>query len=325
MTLAFLKRVQRRVSLARGAPSSMLHDPEAYVRSAYLLLLRREIDRAALAEWRKIIKSGQFNQQRVIEGILDSREYLVRFGIDLTSIVHRARQAWIKTLPAFGRLLDIGGSNPMFPEGSLIHMGYPHRPRRLDIVDRPPEQQYFGKPAYDQSKPISFDWGEVRYFHAGAEGIGGVAELQDASFDGVFLGQAIEHVLPEAVPALLRWIRQHLAPGGRLVFDTPNRLLTRIQCPNSLIDPDHKYEYTPAEMIKLLQREGFRVEEVTGMVHLPLQAENGQFDPIEFEGSLQISDDTEGCYLMAFEATPDATETPPRTALKYGTTAGGEQ
>lgn len=323
MTAAFLERVHRWVSRARGAPSSILHDPEAYVRSAYLLLLRREIDTAALIEWRKIIESGQFDQQRVIKGILDSREYLSRFGIDLTSIVHHARQAWIKTLPAFGRLLDIGGSHPIFPEGSLIQMGYPHRPRRLDIVDRPPEQQYFGTPAYDQSKPVSLDWGDVHYFHAGGEGVDGVAELRDASFDGVFLGQAIEHVRPEAVPSMLRWIRQHLAPGGRLVFDTPNRLLTRIQCPDSLIDPDHKYEYVPAEMIGLLQREGYRVEKVIGMVHLPLQAKSGQFDPIEFDGALQISDDTEACYLMAFEATPDAAEAPQPTSVKYGTAADG--
>lgn len=282
--------------------SGRLVSDEDYVRMAYLVLLRREIDSAGLQAWRDVIAAGRFNQQNVVNTILASDEYLSRFGIDLLSIQHRSRQEWIRTVPRFDRILDIGGSSPTLREGSLIELGYPHRPSRLDILDRPPDQQYWGKPQYDQSAPAQFEWGEVRYFHGSGERVADVAALQDRHYDCVFMGQAIEHIYPEALPEMLGWIRAHLAPGGRLVFDTPNRLLTKIQCPGSLIDPDHKREYTPDEMERVMTAAGFRVTRKTGMVHLPKQAASGRYDPREFAEGALLSDDVDACYIFAFEA-----------------------
>jgi hypothetical protein len=275
---------------------------EDYVRMAYKVLLRREIDPAGLHAWRTQISAGRFQQQHVIDALLASEEYQVRFGINLIGIVHQSRQTWIATLPAYESILDIGGSSPDKAEGAMIVLGYPHRPRTLDIVDLPPDDQYWGKPKFDQSVPHRFDWGEVNYYHARAERIGDVAALRARSYDAVFMGQAIEHVYPEALPSMLAWVRAHLRPNGRFVFDTPNRLLTKIQCPNSLIDPDHKYEYAPSEMEGVLNKAGFSVTRRVGMVHLPRQAASGQYEPREFVGAPLLSNDVDACYLFAFEA-----------------------
>lgn len=277
-------------------------DEEQYVRMAYLVLLRRQIDPSGLRAWRDVIAAGRFSQQGVLDTLLQSEEYLSRFGVDLLGIQHRSRVEWIKTLPRFERILDIGGSSPNRPEGALIELGYPHRPSRLDILDRPPDQQYWGRPKYDQSVSAQFEWGEVSYFHGSGERVAEMAALQDREYDCVFLGQAIEHIYPEFLPGMLEWVRVHLAPNGRLIFDTPNRLLTKIQCPGSFIDPDHKYEYSPAELERVVADAGFAVTRKVGMVHLPRQAASGHYDPREFAEAALLSDNVDACYLFALEA-----------------------
>lgn len=294
------KRWMSRVATSLGFSPKL--DEEQYVRMAYRVLLRRQIDPSGLSAWRNIISTGRFNHQAVINTILQSEEYLSNFGIDLLGIQHRSRVKWIGTLPHFDRILDIGGSSANRPEGALIELGYRHRPSRLDILDRPPDLQYWGKPKYDQSVSAQFDWGTVSYFHGSGERVAEIPALQEREYDCVFLGQAIEHIYPESLPGMLRWAHAHLAPEGRLIFDTPNRLLTKIQCPGSFIDPDHKYEYTPAELERVVADAEFTVMRKVGMVHLPVQAATGQYDPREFAEASLLSDDVDSCYLFALEA-----------------------
>lgn len=275
---------------------------EDYVRMAYMVLLRRQIDAAGLSAWRARIASKRFNQQAVIETLLKSEEYLSRFGINLFDKMHSSRQAWIKTVPAANGILDIGGSSANNPQGALIELGYPHRPARLHILDLPPEQQYWGRPQFDQGVPHYFEWGEVRYFHGCAEELRNVEELQQERYQMIFMGQAIEHIWPNALHGLLVWIREHLEPDGWLVLDTPNRLLTRVQCPDSLTDPDHKHEYTPSELRKIIVDVGFSVKRSVGMLHLPAQAASGVYDVMEFAEALLLSDDVDSCFLFALEA-----------------------
>lgn len=277
---------------------------EEYVRMAYLVLLRREVDPTGMAIWREAISCGRFSEQQVINDILASDEYQSRFAIDLLGVQNRARQEWIRTVPRFDRILDIGGSSPTCPEGALIELGYPHRPSRLDILDKPPDEQYWGKPHYDQSVSSHFDWGEVNYFHGSGERVADVPGLQDRIYDCVFLGQAIEHIWPEQLGQMLAWIRSHLAQDGRLIFDTPNRLLTKIQCPESWIDPDHKHEYTPSEMEQVLEKSRFAVTRRQGVLHLARQAASGRYDVREFTDGALLSDDVNACYMFAFEAKP---------------------
>ena len=57
--------------------------------------------------------------------------------------------------------------------------------------------------------------------------------------------------------ATLAEVRRILSPDGWFCFDTPNRGITKIQSPGEYINPDHKYEYTHAEMTALLSAAGF--------------------------------------------------------------------
>jgi len=277
-------------------------DPEEFVRLAYLILMRRQIDPSGLATWRDSIGRGMFSPESVVEVLQRSDEYQMRVGSNVNARLHAARQLWVRSLPPLDRLLDIGGSSPASAEGALIQMGYPHRPRQLDILDLPPERQNWGTPAYDQSVPSQFDWGTVSYFHGAAEDVATLLSLQDKVYDGVFMGQAIEHIRPEALPDVLAWIRAHLVSGGRLIVDTPNRLLTKIQCPTWYIHPDHKLEYEPAQLEQVFNESGFKVTRKTGMAHLPKIAASGRYDAREFADAALLHDDVDACYLFAFEA-----------------------
>lgn len=279
--------------------------PEEFVRLSYLVLLRRKIDPVGLANWRDAISRGMFAQSSVVDGLLGSEEYQRQFGMDVNRRLHEARMAWIAELPAFDRLLDIGGSNPMHAEGALIRLGYPHRPRQLDILDLPPDRQNHGTPIHDQSIPAMFEWGTVSYFHGSAEDIAKVAALQQRTYDCVFMGQAIEHVRPEALPAILQWIHAHLAPNGCFIADTPNRILTRIQCPSWYIHPDHKIEYEPDQLARVLADNGFKVVKRVGMAHLPKIAAGGIYDAREFRDAQLLHENADACYLFALEAVAD--------------------
>lgn len=279
--------------------------PEEYVRLAYLVLLRRQIDETGINDWRRRIERGTFDTQRVLDALLGSDEYLANHGADIFRYLHLARQQWIRSVDAFDSILDIGGSSAGRREGALIELGYPHRPSRLDILDLPPDRQFWGEPTFDQTEPVDFDWGRVTYFHGSAEDVANVAALQARRYECVFMGQAIEHILPEKLPALLGWIRAHLLPGGRFIMDTPNRAITKIHSPHAYINADHKLEYTPAQLEDVFNAAGFSVVRRTGLVHLPQMARSGIFDARWFPQATLVHDDADASYLFAFEAIPE--------------------
>ncbi|MEO6688098.1 MAG: DUF4214 domain-containing protein [Dokdonella sp.] len=307
MLKAMLSRFSRKPSAAEFVETLTLASlsPEAFVRLAYLVVLGRQIDPLGLASWRAAISRNMFGHSDVVDQILRSEEYQRQFGIHVNQRLHASRLEWIKTLPKMDRLLDIGGSSPSRAEGALIEFGYPHRPSLLDILDLPPECQNWGTPSFNQAVPSEFDWGTVSYFHGCAEDIAKVQPLQDRMYDGVFLGQAVEHIYPEALPGILEWVRAHLAPSGRLIMDTPNRLLTKIQCPTWFIHPDHKLEYAPAQLEAVLVDNGFFVTKRVGITHLPTIAKTGVYDAREFHHAPLLHDDVDACYLFALEAMRD--------------------
>jgi SAM-dependent methyltransferase len=93
--------------------------------------------------------------------------------------------------------------------------------------------------------------------------------LRDASFDGVFAGELIEHLADPG--AGLSEFRRVLRPGGTLVLTTPNRrrlanVVDRSERPYS---PDHLSELSYDEARALLRGHGFTIVEHTGL-HLEL-------------------------------------------------------
>jgi 2-polyprenyl-3-methyl-5-hydroxy-6-metoxy-1,4-benzoquinol methylase len=268
---------------------------------AYLVLLQRKIDPVGLSYWSEKIANSSFKYKVLLDSIIASPEYIMHYKEPFSTVLHRARQAWVRTLPLFESILDIGGSSPNIEMGAMIELGYLHRPKKITILDLPPEKQYWGKPKYNQEPQYNYSWGIVEYIHGTAESIHSIECLADRRFECVFMGQTIEHINQESIDDLLTWISAHLSPRGRFVFDTPNRRITKIQSPNKLIDPDHKYEYDPIEMKKILERNGFDVSDQWGLLDMPQTYKNGIFNPLEVYETEPLNRHPETSYCFAFD------------------------
>jgi hypothetical protein len=185
-------------------------------------------------------------------------------------------------------------------EGALIELGYAYRPEKLIIFDKPPNEQFWGKPNYSQDKDQILNWGDIQYIHGYAEDILNNTELQHQEFDIVFMGQVVEHIYEDKLHAVLVWIKNHLSETGTLYFDTPNRLLTRLETGlDSYIDPDHKKEYTPDEMKIIIETAGFQVAEAWGIVDMPLSLKSNAFERRDFYESQALTARPHDAYCFA--------------------------
>ncbi len=211
---------------------------------------------------------------------------------------------WAAALDAFDCILDIGGSSPNCPDGALIELGYSHRPSELHILDRPEDEQFHGRPNYAQSRGRVTEWGTISFHHGLAENITKIDALTERSFDCVFMGQTIEHIEVDRLPLVLGYVRRHLRPGGRLIFDTPNRDLTRLVVGEAMLSDDHTYEYTPVEMVEVMGANGFDVIRQLGILPMPQSAASGEFDWRESETPDPIVADPADCFVFAFECAP---------------------
>ena len=175
-------------------------------------------------------------------------EHLVRFRLLFDSVGSGG---------AIGALLDVGGTGnllPMYLEElgcSFVAMANKWRSISLD-------------PEY-LAKFISPDRFRCDYFDAEAEQF----PYNDGIFDTAVCSEVIEHLRHD--PAhMLREINRVLKPGGRLILSTPN--ITSINALYRLLgglhpqawsaytgtDADrHNREYTPSEILRLLQWAGF--------------------------------------------------------------------
>jgi len=90
-----------------------------------------------------------------------------------------------------------------------------------------------------------------------------------------------------------------LRPGGHLALDTPNATVCRLQ-QAEFIDPDHKYEYTHAEMMEKLVDGGFEVLEAKGLNLARAGLERGRFSVTEVATARGLFADVESCYLLSY-------------------------
>ena len=115
----------------------------------YRFILNRKIDDVGAQSCADRIANGRgmgkFSALGLIARLMKSAEfkqpYLKRTP---TQQLHGARMAWAGQLPAAKRVLDIGGSSPTVPEGALIELGFAHKPEKLIIFDKPPNEQFWG-------------------------------------------------------------------------------------------------------------------------------------------------------------------------------------
>jgi SAM-dependent methyltransferase len=267
----------------------------------YRFILNRKIDDVGAQSCADRIAKGKFSAFGLIARLMKSAEFKQPyFKRTPTQQLHGARMAWVAQLPAAKRVLDIGGSSPTVPEGALIELGYAHRPENLIIFDKPPNEQFWGTPNYSQANTRNFPWGQVQYIHGYAEDILQNDELRGQQFDMIFMGQVVEHIFEDKLPIVLPWIKNHLAPGGRFCFDTPNRLITRFETgEDRYIDPDHKREYTPEAFAALLKSVGFTITQQWGILEMPNVLNSQKFGVPDFYDGVQVSDSPNNSYCFA--------------------------
>ncbi len=66
-----------------------------------------------------------------------------------------------------------------------------------------------------------------------------LAGLADASLDGIFSAQVVEHLPPERLPEMIRLVAQKLRRGGVLAIETPNPECLAIFTTHFYLDPTH--------------------------------------------------------------------------------------
>jgi SAM-dependent methyltransferase len=274
--------------------------PVEYGDIAYRCMRNYDLDQRLKTLFEKGVGFSLFWKAKLFYNVFVSREYLKEYQRPRPFLrLHFARQEWVKNLPKATRVLDIGGSSPSLPEGALIELGYSHRPQEIVIFDKPPAEQFWGNPLYDQTHSREFAWGKVQYIHGYAEDLMLNDQLRNEKFDMIFMGQVVEHIQIAGLPVVFNWIKAHLQPGGVFCFDTPNRIVTKVQMGDDLyIDPDHKKEYTPAEIVTLMQENGFEVIQQKAILQMPNVQKNNSFGLEDYYDGQLLSDNPDEGYCF---------------------------
>jgi Methyltransferase domain len=95
-----------------------------------------------------------------------------------------------------------------------------------------------------------------------ANTVGNMMGVRNACCQLVFSGENLEHLWPEEVVGFFEESNRILEPGGWLVIDSPNRLVT---APLNWSHPEHTFELTPSEAARLATLAGFEVVGLSGL------------------------------------------------------------
>jgi SAM-dependent methyltransferase len=275
-----------------------------FLNGLFHLFFRREAALTDDGPYVKELESGYLTPRDLLEYFVHSAEWSHLAPMTrLVPSLHYGRGVFIRSLPRATRILDIGGASSADPRGGLVMMGYPYSFEELVIVDLPSDQRH---PNYQDSfHHDSFDTGHglVSYRYHSMANLSG---LPSHSFDLVYSGESIEHITRAEAHRLLPQIRRVLKPTGYLALDTPNRRLTRLQQPTVWLDPDHKYEYTHREAVRMLRGGGFSVRRSHGISYGAQSIQDGVFNEIEVATRRGLFDDVENCYLLAYICQPSS-------------------
>jgi len=293
------------------------HDPDAFldrlsssyaelpepvaIRLGYLMLLRREPDAAGEAWVRRQFAEGHLDRFTFLDWLRGTGD-MVRLGYaQLGPSLHASRCQFVRSLPKAARILDLGGTDLGHAEGAMVHMGYPYDFDELVIVDLLPEDRHplyrcqpnlRGPNAVAGEGVVPTERGPVRYeFHSMTD----LSRYERARFDLVYSGQTFEHVTEAEGDVVLKEVARVLAPGGAFALDTPNAAVCRRQ-QDAFIDPDHKVEYTAAELEAKLAAAGFVVEHRQGLNY----AGPGPFSAERTARTSGVFAEADDCYLLAY-------------------------
>jgi SAM-dependent methyltransferase len=165
-------------------------------------------------------------------------------SLDINYLLHHSRGALLRTMPPGARrMLSAGCAGNWYFD--WIEETYGRVPEHLGIE-------------YYAPKPDGLA-DNVTWISNTASNMSAV---EPESCDLVFSGQNIEHLWPEEVSGFLLEAARVLKPGGHLVVDSPNRLLT---APLNWSHPEHTIELTLAEITTLMQMAGFDITAAYGI------------------------------------------------------------
>ncbi len=84
--------------------------------------------------------------------------------------------------------------------------------------------------------------------------------FKDNSFDLAIMSEVIEHL--NNPDEAIKQIKRALKEGGKIIVQTPNKLLTGGKVISK--DRGHVHEFTPSELIKFITKHGFKILRRTG-------------------------------------------------------------
>ncbi len=103
-----------------------------------------------------------------------------------------------------------------------------------------------------------------------ADALDYLAGLADASLDGIFMAQVVEHLAPARLVELLRLCRQKLAPDGVFVAETINPTCVYAFVQYYLMDPSHVQPLHPETLRFMLEDSGFWQVEIQYLSPVPV-------------------------------------------------------
>ncbi|MDO8473773.1 MAG: methyltransferase domain-containing protein [Dehalococcoidia bacterium] len=281
---------------------------DLFLLAAYRTYLKRDPDEAGLRHYNRHMKLKTMSRSSVVQSMVRSMEFRTLHGLPIhyQDALHLARVILVKYfLPPAEMILDLGGALGDSPQGTLLAMGYSHSPREITIIDLPPEERFdpagTGVRAAPASPPelVTADGVAIRGLHRSMVDL---SPIPDASIDLVWSGESIEHVTEEDADVVCREVFRVLRTGGHFCLDTPNAALTRLQCPDELIHPEHKMEYRVADLRAKLERCGFSILEAKAICPMPESLRTGLFDSDEIIRNVYITDNVEEGYLFYLKA-----------------------
>ncbi len=309
-----LRSLIRRTIGRRVAPSSVglfdELDDTAFVRSAYCMILGREVDPLGLQGRLSELRRGTLDRQGICSALRHSPEMRQRV-MQAQGAIALSRRTFIQSLPRARRILDLGGASHDDPRGGLVSQGYPYHFESLTIVDLPNHDRhpmYRTDSAFDS---FESDQGRILYrFHDMAD----LTSYPSGHFDLVYSGQSFEHISRHSGEVLLSQLSRIIADGGVLALDTPNRRATEIELrcrPEQFIDPDHKVEYRAEELEQMFADASLRIERRHGLSLLPSLDVADAIGPDDIARNPGLFDDARDCYILAYvvscdEPTPTA-------------------